>query len=222
LANEVVKELIFALPPLTRESRVLDVGCGSGRAAELAIAAYPEADYTLVDVDEERGSMALRRLQASEGGESTRHRFVKCPLEPGSRLDLLAPAQTRGGNGKGNAFDCIIALQSIRHIVAPPAHYAQKHQLPRLTETSITPAERRELIRRRYSAMCSSLHDALVPGGHLLLGDHVTNDHPGVFEHCELMRDAGFEDVDVAWVKEGWFVVGGRAKKKIDGDVVIE
>ena len=30
-------------------------------------------------------------------------------------------------------YDCIVALQAVRHIVAPPAHYAAKLNLPVLT-----------------------------------------------------------------------------------------
>jgi hypothetical protein len=32
--------------------------------------------------------------------------------------------------GSAEGYDCIVALQAVRHIVAPPAHYAAKLKLP--------------------------------------------------------------------------------------------
>ena len=51
---------------------------------------------------------------------------------------------------------------------------------------------------------------SLAPGGHVFLGDHVVHGHPGVYEHCRLLEEAGFVDIDIAWRQKDWFVIGAR------------
>jgi len=46
--------------------------------------------------------------------------------------------------------------------------------------------------------------------GHFFLGDHVVHHHPGVFAHCQLLEEAGFTEIDVAWRQNDWFVIGAR------------
>ncbi len=38
-----------------------------------------------------------------------------------------------GPAGRDGGYDCIVALQAVRHIVAPPVHYAAKLKLPVVT-----------------------------------------------------------------------------------------
>lgn len=61
-----------------------------------------------------------------------------------------------------------------------------------------------------YVSLFKGFLNALAPGGHVIVGDHVG--HLSTFEHCLAMRDAGFVDVEVAWRQRDFFVLGGRRK----------
>lgn len=195
-----LRELVWALPPLSG-GRVADFGSGGGRLSLALAAAYPSARLTLLDVDEERGQLALGRLrrQAQELGEegaAADARFLRCALAAdGSRLP---GARDEGSEG----YDCVVALQAVRHVVAPAPHYASKHGLPVVQGEAA--------VREGYRRLLRGLFDSLVPGGHIFIGDHAVHNHPGVFEHCQLLLEAGFTDVDVAWRVKDWFVVGAR------------
>lgn len=58
--------------------------------------------------------------------------------------------------------------------------------------------------------MFAGLFSSLTPGGHVFIGDRVGHGHPGVYQHCKLLEQAGFTDVDVAWRQDDWFVIGAR------------
>ena len=60
----------------------------------------------------------------------------------------------------------------------------------------------------RYELLFRSIHDALGPGGHLLVGDHVGT--LGLYRQLKAMERAGFTDVDCAWRQDDFFVCGGR------------
>ena len=89
-----------------------------------------------------------------------------------------------------------------RHIVAPPAHYAAKH--------SLITRQGSQAIREGYAQIFKRIYSSLGDGGHVFVADRTAHDHPGVFEHCMLLKEAGFVDVDVAWREKGWFVVGAK------------
>jgi len=60
----------------------------------------------------------------------------------------------------------------------------------------------------RYELLFRSIRDALSPGGHLLVGDHVgTLD---LYPQLKAMERAGFQAVDCAWRHDDFFVAGGR------------
>ncbi len=60
----------------------------------------------------------------------------------------------------------------------------------------------------RYELLFRSIHEALTPGGHLLVGDHVGT--LGLYAQLKAMERAGFEAVDCAWRQDDFFVAGGR------------
>ncbi len=76
--------------------------------------------------------------------------------------------------------------------------------LDRMVGTDTEPAE----AETRCELLYRSVFEALVPGGHLLVGDQVTA--LGLYRHLKAMERAGFVDVDCAWRQEDFFVIGGR------------
>ena len=60
----------------------------------------------------------------------------------------------------------------------------------------------------RYELLLQGIRNSLMPGGHLIVGDHV-----GVlplFRQLKAFERAGFTDVDCAWRQDDFFVAGGR------------
>jgi trans-aconitate methyltransferase len=60
----------------------------------------------------------------------------------------------------------------------------------------------------RYELLFQGLHDSLMPGGHLLVGDHIGT--LGLYRQMKAMERAGFTDVDCAWRQDDFVVFGGR------------
>ena len=60
----------------------------------------------------------------------------------------------------------------------------------------------------RYELLFQSVRDSLMPGGHLIAGDHVGT--LGLFRQLKALERAGFVDVDCAWRQDDFFVCGGR------------
>ena len=61
----------------------------------------------------------------------------------------------------------------------------------------------------RYELLFQGILEALSPGGHLIIGDHVGT--LGLYRQMKAMERAGFTDVDCAWRQDEFFVCGGRA-----------
>eukprot|EP00435_Cladocopium_sp_Y103_P006086 s2457_g1.t4 len=116
LTRDVLRELIYALPPL-KNLRVADLGAGTGRSAAALVAAYPSIQLTLIEPDEGRLKVALQKLP-------------KAMEEQCNCIVAAAAADGKPLPGTAEGYDCIVALQAVRHIVAPPAHYAAKLKLP--------------------------------------------------------------------------------------------
>jgi len=64
----------------------------------------------------------------------------------------------------------------------------------------------------RYELLLQGIRNSLMPGGHLIVGDHV-----GVlplFRQLKAFERAGFTDVDCAWRQDDFFVAGGRVAQQ--------
>lgn len=60
----------------------------------------------------------------------------------------------------------------------------------------------------RYELLLQGIRDALTPGGHLIVADHVGT--LGLYRQMKAMERAGLTDVDCAWRQDDFFVCGGR------------
>eukprot|EP00438_Fugacium_kawagutii_P008616 Skav234212 [mRNA] locus=scaffold2795:187041:188708:- [translate_table: standard] len=102
--------------------RVADLGAGTGRSGQALLAAYPSMRLTLIEPDEV-GWVGLQvgRVRTSNADAL----LLPC-------TQILDHCQDdRASCDEG--YDCIVALQAVRHIVAPPAHYAAKLNLTVVT-----------------------------------------------------------------------------------------
>ncbi|GIV57105.1 class I SAM-dependent methyltransferase [Rhodocaloribacter litoris] len=107
------------------------------------------------------------------------------------RVDAEAFQVTVATDGEplpGGPYDVIVASLALHAIVGPQVEGAE-------AET-------------RYELLFQGLRDSLVPGGHLIVADHVGT--LGLFRQMKAMERAGFADVDCAWRQDDFFVCGGR------------
>lgn len=166
LCGPMLKELVFALPPLAPGTKVLDVCAGSGRAAEQICNAYPECSMTLVDMDDRRLQMAAAALDA----QNHKHEIITASLSSGMQ-------QLPGGQ-----YDVVVAALALRHIIDPPTHYAQvppgkgggggsaasDEKTPRMGSEDHPHGQFYEPHVQFFRVVLASLEG----GGHFLLGDH--------------------------------------------------
>ena len=93
------------LPHIPQRARVLDLGCGNGRLAELLDGERAGTSYVGVDAVEELLKIARRRSQGLSNVSASYH-----------LLDLSAPDWSRPL--RGDAFDCVLALAVLHHVPA--------------------------------------------------------------------------------------------------------
>jgi SAM-dependent methyltransferase len=109
----------------------------------------------------------------------------------GLTLDLEVLQTTVEANGEslpGPPYDAVIASLALHAIVG--------HDMERAEAES------------RYELLFRSIADALAPGGHCFVGDHVGT--LPLFAQLKAMERAGFRDVDCAWRQDDFFVAAGR------------
>jgi tRNA (uracil-5-)-methyltransferase TRM9 len=94
--------LTSSLPYIPTGARVLDVGCGNGRLAQLLDRERPGAAYVGVDAVPELIEVA--RVQAGQLDISTEFRL----------LDISQPGWS--DSFRGASFDCVVALAVLHHI----------------------------------------------------------------------------------------------------------
>lgn len=183
-ARPMLDELVMALPPCNGKM-VLDLCAGSGRASAAVLAAYPTAQFVLLDSSAQRLEMAAQRLDAVKAGVSRTTQFLAKTVDAGdARL-------TEG------SVDVVIACLAFHVIAEKPAHYAR-------SPTVAAPVSKEQVYEQLFRAVWQTLR----PGGHLVFADHVGQ--LPLFKQLQALERAGFEHVDCAWRKEDSFVAGGR------------
>jgi SAM-dependent methyltransferase len=211
----MIRELIFALPPLGEGSRVADLCSGSGRAALATLEAYPEAHVTLVEMDKRRSKIAVERAQALgfESQVAVRNEVI----DPDASDDRVI-----GGHDDGGGYDLITATCAIRVMANPPAHYAISGSRSSSGDAGSgggTDKDRvvvdahngqpvDDPVARRYLQLFQLCLRSLRPGGHFIMGDHTGS--LGLYDQMRLMEEAGFVEIDCAWRKRDFFVCGAR------------
>lgn len=104
-------------------------------------------------------------------------------------MDLLQATLTADGEPvPGGPYDVVVASLTLHAIVG------QRTEGPE-AET-------------RYELLFRGIREALAPGGHLIVGDHVGT--LGLYRQMKAMERAGFTDIDCAWRQDDFFVCGGR------------
>lgn len=173
LALTMLEELTAALPPLSNDARVCDLGCGTGNASYTILTAYPTLRLTLLDPDADLLEVAQEKIEEFELDEVT---------------VLQAPIPLDGEAIPGGPYDVVIAGLALRTLIGAEAESAEAEG--------------------RYELLFRGIREALVPGGHLLVGDHVGT--LGLYRHLKALERAGFADIDCAWRQDDFFVLGGR------------
>jgi len=102
---------------------------------------------------------------------------------------IEATISTDGDSLPGGPYDAVVTTLSLHELVGE--------------NLSIHEAE------SRFELLFQSIRESLVPGGHLILGDHVGS--LSLYRQLKAMERAGFQDVDCAWRQDDFFVAGGQA-----------
>ena len=108
-------------------------------------------------------------------------------FEPDFEL-LQATLTADGERVPGGPYDVVVASLALHAVVG---HHTEGPE----AET-------------RYELLFRGIREALQPGGHLIVGDHVGT--LGLFRQMKAMERAGFTDIDCAWRQDDFFVCGGR------------
>jgi tRNA (uracil-5-)-methyltransferase TRM9 len=120
-------ELQVILPYIADGARVLDIGCGNGRAAAMLARERRGIKYVGVDSSAEQIS-DLKSQISNENGIEVQSRVVDI-TQPDWTGDLLLPKA--GEVGKG-AFDCILLLAVLHHIPGRDVRVRIVHQVREL------------------------------------------------------------------------------------------
>lgn len=104
-------------------------------------------------------------------------------------LDVVQATLTADGEAvPGGPYDVVVASLALHAIVGHRIEGAEAES--------------------RYELLFRGIFEALTPGGHLIVGDHVGT--LGLYRQMKAMERAGFTDVDCAWRQDDFFVCGGR------------
>jgi len=200
LVPKMMDALLASCPPLSKGHRVCDLLAGTGKVTRHLLPVYPNATYTLVDMSEERLSIAAAHIDDAASCGSGRLcdtnqqvHMVKAKIEIQAESKLPMPPSKSDDLG----YDLVCAVLATRVLVSPAKHYQDADH-----------KEDGRSHKELYSDLFTMVLSSLRPGGHLLIGDHVGA--LGLFDHLKLMEEAGFEEVDCSWRERDFFVCGGR------------
>jgi SAM-dependent methyltransferase len=173
--------IVRALPPLRSDGKVLDLGAGTGALTLLLAPLYPHLSYSLLDGREAALDRAAAQLRAAE---------------PDLHVTILAGivdpvADTPLPAGPYQLVTSSIALHDFAR-PAPPAD-----------------ADGRVRHHTEHVALLRRIWMTLEPGGHFIYGDAMRAGFR-VAEHLATLAEAGFLEVDCAYVAGRLLVCGGQ------------
>jgi SAM-dependent methyltransferase len=173
--------LVRALPPLRPDGNVLDLGAGTGALTLLLASVYPHLSYTLLDGRGAALGRAQEKLLAS--APHLRLTLLNDTVDP--QTDLPLPG------GPYHLVTSSIALHDFARPAAPDD------------------SEGRACHRATHVALLRRIRGALEPGGHFIYGDSMRAGFR-VSEHLATLTEAGFGEVDCAYVAGRLLVCGGQ------------
>jgi SAM-dependent methyltransferase len=173
--------LLRALPPLPDGSAVLDLAAGTGTLVASLARFYPRLHYTLLDANPAALERAAEKLRTAD--PDLRATFVVEVVDPLADGPLV-----------GEPYRLVVSSIAL-HDIARPA--APDDGAGRVRHAH----EHRSLLRR--------ILVSLEPGGHFVYGDAM-RPRFRVMEHLAALDEAGFVEVDCAYVVGRFLVCGGR------------
>ena len=175
--------LLRALPPLPDGSAVLDLGAGTGTLIASLAGFYPHLHYTLLDANPAALDRASEKLRAAH---------------PDLRLTLVAETvdPVVDGSLPGGPYRLVTSSIAL-HDIAPPA--------------APDDAAGRARHRHEHRALLGRILASLEREGHFVYADAMRARFR-VVEHLQALAEAGFVEVDCAYVVGRFLVCGGQRR----------
>ncbi len=197
--EEMMQALIDALPFRSKDKiKILDLGCGTGNLSQKLLLAYPNARISCVDMAENMLKMAKAKLK-------------------GSRNVLFWQGDVRDLSCR-EKYDCIVSSMVLHHVEGrekPRLYRKLRNCLPKggvfLCVDIFLSSNRhlQELYMDKWKEFmrANGLPEKKVNN---MLRRHQKEDRPVVFtEELEILRRAGFKEVDVILKHYNFAVYGG-------------
>jgi SAM-dependent methyltransferase len=179
--GELHRRLLLALPPIRPGAAVVDLGAGTGNFASLLATYYPRIRITLIDPNAAGLDRAAEKLASDRPDLDVT--LVAAPIDPEADTPLT-----------GSPFQLATSTIALHDVVRPAA-----------PDDTAEQAEHRQ----RHVALLRRVWSSLDPGGHFVYLDSMW---PGfrVIEHLQTLTEAGFAEVDAAYVEGRFVVCGGQ------------
>lgn len=194
--DEMLERLLAYLP--ARAERILELGCGTGNFTVALAKRHPEASITVVDAAPEMLGVTQERLSP---------RAVR-PVE--CRFEELPPTLGR--------FDLVVSTISLHHVRDKAALYRRLYELldpgGRLCFSDQLRGRTEEIHSinwERWLAFCRAPGHCTEEEVQSLLDHADAHDHyTPLEEHFDLLRAAGFHDLDCVWRNWIWGILLAR------------
>jgi tRNA (cmo5U34)-methyltransferase len=178
-----------------RAERVLELGCGTGNLSLALMTRYPAASITFVDASPEMLDATRQRI-----GDN-RHNFVACYFE-----DLTPSVGT---------FDLVVSSISLHHVSDKRGLYQRIAALLdrggalRFSDQMRGGTDENHALNwQRWLEFCCQPGHCTEDEVESLLEHAAAHDHyTPLEEHFELLREAGFRNLDCVWRNWIWGIV---------------
>lgn len=196
--TEMVQAIVATIPFQSNEEiRVIDLGSGTGSLSQAIQQQYPQAKLTLVDVAENMLQIAEQKL----GGNCTYVNSDFNSFDFDKQYDVIVSSLALHHIEK--ASDKQLFYSKIYKALKPGGVFVNGDIVKAQTDKLQTTFVEKWIAYMNRSIDMKEINEKLLPG-------YYAEDRPIPFmNHLEMLRVAGFKDIDVVWKYYGYSVYKG-------------
>ena len=200
--DEMTARLLEYMPAAA--DRVLELGCGTGNLSLELVKSFPKAHLTLVDGSPEMVALTHARIDAVPAGAAGIEYLV-------ARFEDL--------NLPPHSFDLVVSSISLHHVVDKAKLYSRIRSLMSgagrfcfADQLRGEPETNHRVNWERWLDFCREPGHCTPDETQSLLDHAAAHDHYApLSEHAELLRTAGFTEIDCVWRNWMWGIVTATA-----------